>query len=76
MNSSTRMRKTFASLIMSIQPFDSPSYWYNLSSNNDGSLCKLLLLEDCISLSILIKCRLIRQKVVRGDKSTIMLNDQ
>ena len=74
--STTITRNAFASLIMSIEAFDPPSYWYNLSSNNDGSLCKLLLLEDCISLSILIKCRLIRQKVVRGDKSTTMLNDQ
>ena len=40
-----RTRHAFASLIMPIEPFHPPSYWYNLSSNNDGSLCKLLLLE-------------------------------
>ena len=43
----------------SSEVFDPPSYWYNLSSNNDGILCKLLLLEKCIFLSILIKCGLI-----------------
>ena len=61
---------------MEIEAFDPPSYWYNLSSNNDGSLCKLLLLEECISLSILIKCGLIRRKVVRGEMTTIICNDQ
>ena len=57
--SSTTTQNVFTSLIMSIETFDPPSYWYNLSSNNDGSLCKLLLLEKCIFLSILIKCGLI-----------------
>ena len=35
---------------MLIEAFDPPSYWYNLLSNNDGSVCKLLLLEECIFL--------------------------
>ena len=35
--STTRTRNAFASLIMSIEAFYPPSYWYNLSSNNDGS---------------------------------------
>ena len=48
--SSTRTRDAFASLIIPIQDFDPPSYWYNLSSNKDGSLCQLLLLEECIFL--------------------------
>ena len=42
---STRTCDAFASLIMSIQAFDPPSCWYNLSSNNDGSFFQLLLLE-------------------------------
>ena len=53
--STTRTRNAFASLIMTIEAFDSPSYWYNLSSNNDGRLCKLLLLKECMFLFILIK---------------------
>ena len=44
--STTRTRNAFASLIMSIEAFGPPSYWYIFSSNNDGSACKLLLLEE------------------------------
>ena len=60
---------------MSIQTYDSPSFWYNLSSNNEGSLCQLLLLEQCIFHSILVKCGLIRRKVVSGEMATIIRND-
>ena len=56
---------------MSIQAFDPPSYWYNLLSNNGGSVCKLLLLEEYI-----LKCGLIRQKVVSGDMTTIVMYDK
>ena len=69
--SSTRTRNSFASLIMPIQAFDPQSCWYNLLSNNGGSLCKLLLLEEYI-----LKCGLIRQKVVSGDMTTISLKDK
>ena len=55
---STRTRGTFDSLIISIQAYESPSYWYTLSSNNEGSVCQLLLLEECIFHSILVKCGL------------------
>ena len=58
--SSTKTRNTFASLIMLIQAFNPPSYWYNLLSYNNGSLCKLLLLEECIYISILLKYGLVR----------------
>ena len=64
---STRTRNAFASLIMSIQAYDSPFYWYNLSSNNEGSLCQLLLLEESIFHSVLVKCGLIRRKVVSDE---------
>ena len=74
--STTRTRNAFALLIISIEAFDPSSYCYNLSSNNDGSLCKLLLLEECIFLSMLIKCWLIRRKVVCGEITTIIWNDQ
>ena len=61
---------------MSIQAFDPSSYWYNLSSYNDGSLCNLLLLEECIFISILLNCGLIRQQVVSGDMTTIFLYEK
>ena len=60
---------------MSIQAYNTPSFWYNLSSNNEGSLCQLLLLEECIFHSILVKCGLIRRKVVFGEMATIIRND-
>ena len=60
--SSTRTRTAFVSLVMSIQSFDPVSYWYNLSSYNYRSLCKLLLFKEYIYISILLKCELIRQK--------------
>ena len=74
--SNTRTRNAFASLIMSIQAFGPLSYWYNLWSNNDGSLCKVLLLEECIFVSILLTCELIRQQVVSGDMTTIIMYDK
>ena len=33
-----------------------------------------MLLEECILISLLLKCGLIRQKVVSGDMTTIVLN--
>ena len=40
-------------------------------------MCKLLLLDECIFFIYnLIKCGLICQKVVRGDMTTIILNNQ
>ena len=60
---------------MSIQAYDSPYFWYNLSSNNEGSLFQLLLLGECIFHSVLVKCGLIRRKVVSGEMATIIRND-
>ena len=51
---------------MSIHAYDSPSFWYNLSSNNEVSLCQLLLLEECIFHSVLVKCGLIRDILVQN----------
>ena len=59
---------------MSIQAYGSPSYWCNLSSNNEGSLCQLLLLKECIFHSILVKCGLIRRIVVSSVIATIIRN--
>ena len=70
------MRNVFASLIMSIRAFDPPSYWYNSSINNDEGLCKLLLLEECIFISILLKCGIIRRKVISGHMRMKILNNK
>ena len=72
---STRTRGTFDSLIISIQAYDSPYFWYNLSSNNGNNLCQLLLLEECIFHSILVKCGLIRRKVISGEMATKIRNN-
>ena len=74
--SRTRMWNTLDSLIMLIQAFDLPSYWYNLSSYNDGFFCKLLLLEECIFIYILLKYELIRQQVVSSDMTTTIVCDK
>ena len=63
-------------LIMYIEVFNPPSYWYKLSSNNEEILCKLFLVKEFIFLSIIIKCGLIRRKVVRGGMTTIIQKDQ
>ena len=36
----TRIHNAFSSLMMLIEYFNPPSYWFNLSSNNEGNLCK------------------------------------
>ena len=43
----TRTREAFASLIMSIQAYDSPSFWYALSSNT-----KVVYVNYCYSKSV------------------------
>ena len=39
-------------------------------------MCKLLLLEECMFISILLKYGLIRQQVVSGDMTTIIVYDK
>ena len=58
----TRARNTLALLITSIESLEPPSYWYNISNNGKGkgSLCALFRLEDCVFLSIMRTCDLIR----------------
>ena len=56
----TRARNALASLIASIESIETPSYWYNLSDNSKGGLCELFRLEDCVFLSIIKTCGLIR----------------
>ena len=62
----TRARNVLASLITSIEILEPPSYWYNVSDNGKGSLCELFRLENCVVLSIMRTCGLIRQKKVNG----------
>ena len=38
-------------------------------------VCQLLLLGECIFHSVLVKCGLIRRKVVSGEMATIIRND-
>ena len=54
------------SLITSIESLEPSSFWYNSSDNGKGTLFELLRLEDCVLLSILKTCSLIRQKKVNG----------
>ena len=56
-----RARKVLVLLITSVESLEPPSYWYNISDNGKGSLCELFRLEDCVSLSIMRTCGLIRQ---------------
>ena len=44
----TRARNALASLIMSIQNLEPPSYWYNISHTSIGSLCELFRREYCV----------------------------
>ena len=72
--SCTRIRDAFASLIMPIETFNPPSYWYNLSNKNERILLILLLLEDY--LCILEKCGFISRKNVRREMTMIIPKDQ
>ena len=44
----TRTRNALVALITSIQSLEPPSYWYNITENSIGSVCKLFRLEECI----------------------------
>ena len=72
----TRARNALVLLIMSIESLEPPSYWYNLSSNGIGSLCELFRLEECVFLSLMRTCGLIRQKIINGNTSIIIEKDK
>ena len=61
---------------MPIESLEPLSYWYNISDNGKGSLCELFRLEDCVILSIMKICGLIRQKKVNGKTSISIENDK
>ena len=67
--SSTRARNALVALISSIESLESKSYWYNITENSIGSLCELFRLEECVFLSIIRTCGLIRQKITDGKSS-------
>ena len=62
----TRARNALIPLITSIESLEPPSYWYTISDNSIGSLCELFKLEECVFLSIMRTCGLIRQKITGG----------
>ena len=68
----TRARNALVSLITSIESLEPPSYWYNIYDNNIGSLFELFRLEECVFLSIMRTCGLIRQKRTSGKSSYII----
>ena len=64
-------------LITSIESLEPPSYWYNISNNGKGSLCKLFRLENCVcGLSITRTCGLICQRKVNGKTSFYVEKDK
>ena len=65
----TMARNALVSLITSVESLEHPSHWYNISDNCICSLCKLFTLEECVFLSIMRTCGLIRQKMISGKSS-------
>ena len=68
----TSARNALVSLITSIESLEPLSHWYNISDNSIGSLCELFRLEECVFLSIMRTCDLIRQKITGGKSSYII----
>ena len=72
----TRVHNALISLITSIESLEPPSYWYSISDNGIGSLCELFRLEECVLLSIMRTCGLIRQKIINGKTSIYVERDK
>ena len=72
----TRARHALFDLITSIESLEPPSYWYNISDNGIGSLCELFRLEECVFLSMMRTCGLIRQKIINGKTSIYVERDK
>ena len=49
--------------------------WSNLSSNNDGSLCGLLCVDESVIGYVLKICGLIRYTVIDGEMDMSILED-
>ena len=65
-----------ALFLISIQQSDPPTYWYNMSNNNAGSVCELIRVKECIVSSILKICGLIRYQLLRGNMTIYILKDK
>ena len=72
----TRARNALASPITSIKGLEPPSYWYNLNDNGKFILCESFRLEDCVFLSIMKTCGLVRQKKVNRKTSISVEKDK
>ena len=72
----TRAHNALVSLITSIESLEPPSYWYSMSDNGIGILYELFRLEECVSLSIMRTCGLIRQKIINGKPSIYVEKDK
>ena len=57
-----RARNALALLITLIECLEHISRLYDISDNSKGRLCELFRLEECVCLSIMRTCGLIRQK--------------
>ena len=64
------------SLITSIESLETPSYWYIIYNNGVGTLCELFRLEECVFLSIMRTCGLVRQKIINGKASIYVEKDK
>ena len=71
-----KTRNSFVSSLVLVQQSDPPSYWYNIYNNNNGSLCELLHVEECILSSILKMCGIIRYQLIRGNMTIYILKDK
>ena len=60
---------------MSIKSLNPLSFWYNLSNNSKGRLCELLRVEECMFISMLKICGIIRQKVIKEKMSITIRKD-
>ena len=65
----TSARNVLALLVTSIESLEHLSCWYNISDNGKGSLYELFGLEDCVCLSIMRTCGLIRHNKVNRKTS-------
>ena len=72
----TRARNALVSLITLIESLEPPSYWSIISDNGIGSLCELFRLEECVFLSLMRTCGLIRQKIIKGKTSIYVEKDK
>ena len=68
----SRARNALVALISSIESLEPTSYWYNITENSIGSVCELFRLKECVFLSIMRVCGLIRQKMINGKSSYII----